>query len=181
MRAGTLLLYGLLALAIAVSAWLWAPAGRLVLSVLMGWTLLALAIIDWKTLILPDPLNACLALLAVIMIWQHAQADWLDHLIGGIIGGLVLLVIELFYRHVRKLDALGRGDAKLAAALGLWLGWQMMPFLFLIAAGAGLLAVLVYAGLLRRPITTETPLAFGPWISLSGWICWLARPLVLPA
>ena len=181
MRAGNLLLYGLLALAIAVSAWLYAPAGTLLLSLAMGWTLLALAIIDWKTFILPDPLNAFLALLAVVMIWQHAQADWLDHLIGGFIGGLVLLAIELFYRHVRRMDALGRGDAKLAAALGLWLGWQMLPFLFLIAAGTGLLAILIAAGLLRRPVTTETPIAFGPWIALSGWICWLARALVLSA
>ena len=67
--------------------------------------------------------------------------------------------------------------AKLAGALGLWLGWQGVPLLFLLAAGSGLIAVLIYSGLLRRKITGDTPIPFGPWIALSGWICWLLLPL----
>lgn len=181
MRAATLLLYGLLALAVAVSAWLFAPPGMLILTLAMGGVLLALAIIDWRTFILPDPLNLALAALGILMVWQHARTDWLDHLIGGAAGYLILLGLELFYRHVRGIDALGRGDAKLAGALGLWLAWQGLPLLLLIAAASGLVAVLVYAGLMRRQFTTNTPIAFGPWIALSGWICWLAGPVILPA
>lgn len=180
MRASELLLYGLSALAVTVSAWLFAPAGLLAASLLMGWTSLALAIIDWKTFILPDPLNALLAFIALPVIWMTAREAWLEHLLGAVVAGLTLLAIELYYRHVRRIDALGRGDAKLAAALGLWLGWTRLPEFFLIAAGSGLLAVLIAAMLGRRRIETGTRLAFGPWIALSGWICWLAGPL-LPA
>ncbi|HIG21226.1 A24 family peptidase [Henriciella sp.] len=180
-RALPLLIHGLLAAGIGVTAWLFAPPGMLLLTLAMGALLLTLASIDWRTFILPDPLNALLALLGLLMVWQNARPDWLDHLIGGAAGYLALLAVELFYRHVRGIDALGRGDAKLAGALGLWLGWQGLPFLFLIAAGSGLIAVLIYSGLLRRKIPGDTPIPFGPWIALSGWVCWLALPLFLPA
>lgn len=179
MRVLSILLHSLAGAAIAMSAWLLAPTGLFLLTLAMGAVLYALAVIDWRSFILPDPLNALLAVLGLVMVWQHAQDVWLDHLIGAAAGYLVLLAIELFYRHVRGVDALGRGDAKLAGALGIWLGWQGLPFLFLIAAASGLIAVLVYAGLMRRPVTTATPIAFGPWIALSGWICWLALPRVL--
>ncbi|RIJ28676.1 prepilin peptidase [Henriciella algicola] len=172
-RALPLFIHGLLAAGIGVTAWLFAPPGILLLTLAMGAVLLALASTDWRTFILPDPLNALLALLGLLMVWQHARSDWLDHLIGGAAAYLALLGIELFYRHVRGIDALGRGDAKLAGALGLWLGWQGLPFLFLIAAASGLIGVLIYSGLLRRKITGDTPVPFGPWIALSGWICWL--------
>ena len=176
-RALPFLTHGLLAIGVAVSAWLYAPPGMLLLTLAMGAVLLALASIDWRTFILPDPLNAFLALLGLVMIWQHARTDWPDHVIGGAAAYLALLCLELFYRHFRGVDALGRGDAKLAGALGLWLGWQGVPLLFLLAAGSGLIAVLIYSGLLRRKITGDTPIPFGPWIALSGWICWLLLPL----
>ncbi|WP_182482275.1 prepilin peptidase [Henriciella barbarensis] len=176
-RALPLLIHGLLALGVAISAWFYAPAGMLLLTLAMGAVLLALASIDWRTFILPDPLNALLALLGIFMIWQHARADWLDHVIGGAAAYLALLCLELFYRHVRGIDALGRGDAKLAGALGLWLGWQIVPLLFLLAAGSGLIAVLIYSGLFRRTIGADTPIPFGPWMALSGWICWLVAPV----
>ena len=117
-RALPLLIHGLLAAGIGVSAWLFAPPGMLLLTLAMGAVLLALASIDWRTFILPDPLNALLALLGLLMIWQHARADWLDHLTGAAAGYLALLGIELFYRHVRGIDALGRGDASRRPAGG---------------------------------------------------------------
>jgi prepilin signal peptidase PulO-like enzyme (type II secretory pathway) len=178
MRASHLLLYGLSALVIGISAWLFAPAGTFILSVLMGWTLLALAIIDWKYFILPDPLTGLLATFAIAMIWLVAREDWPAHFIGGLAGYLVLLAVEMFYRHARGLDALGRGDAKLAGALGLWLGWQLLPLLFLIAAGTGLIAVFQYGVIARQKLTTRHQIAFGPWIALAGWICWLAAPVL---
>ncbi|WP_084418510.1 prepilin peptidase [Henriciella litoralis] len=168
-------------LAIGLSAWAFAPPGTLALSIAMGATLLALAIIDWRTFILPDPLNLLLALLGLAMIWMVAREDWLHHLIGGVAGYLILLAVELFYRHVRGIDALGRGDAKLLGALGLWVGWTRLPDILLVAAGTGLIAALVASQLGDGGLKRDTPLAFGPWLALSGWICWLAGPLLVPA
>ena len=179
MTVRDILLLLLAGLAVSVSAWAFAPGGTLVLSLLMGWTLLALAVIDWRTFILPDPLNLLLAVLGAVMVWQTRPDAWADHLIGGAAGYLLLLGVELAYKHTRGREGLGRGDAKLLGALGLWLGWTRLPDLLLIASGLGLAAALVSSRLSGREMSGTTALAFGPWLALAGWICWLAGPLLV--
>lgn len=167
-------------LAVTVSAWAFAPARTLVLSLGMGWTLLALAVIDWRSFILPDPLNLLLAGLGALMVWLIQPDAWLDHAVGGTVGYLLLLGVELAYRGARGRDGLGRGDAKLVGALGLWVGWARLPDILLIGSALGLAAVLVSSRLSGRDMSSTTSLAFGPWLALAGWISWLAGPILVP-
>ena len=173
-----LLLIGFLA--VTASAWAFAPPGTLMLSLFMGWTLLALAVIDWHSFILPDPLNLLLAGLGGVMVWLTRPDAWLDHLLGGIIGYLLLLIIELAYRGTRGRDGLGRGDAKLLGALGLWVGWTRLPDILLLGSALGLAAALITSRLSGKKMSGTTTLAFGPWLALAGWISWLAGPLLVP-
>ena len=76
---------------------------------------------------------------------------------------------------------MGRGDAKLLGASGLWVGWTRLPDVLLIASLSGLLAALLYNRLLRHELSASTPVAFGPWLALAGWISWLSGPLFVPA
>lgn len=171
----------LCAIIIAISAWLFAPAGTLILSCLFGWTLLALAIIDFRSFILPDPLTLLAALLGAIMIAATRPGAWAEHLIGGVAGFTLLFAVELSYRHLRGREGLGRGDAKLLGALGLWTGWTRLPDILLIASLTGLIAALLASRISRESVSGTTPVAFGPWLALAGWISWLSGPLLVPA
>ena len=175
------LITGLLAVAVATSAWLFAPAGTFIVSCLFGWTLLALALIDLRTLILPDPLNLLAALLGIVMIATTRPHAWLDHLIGAAAGYLLLFGLEHLYRLLRKKDGLGRGDAKLLAVLGLWTGWMQLPDILLIASLAGMIAAIALSCFSRSKLSGATAIAFGPWLALAGWTSWLAGPLLAPA
>ena len=169
------------AIIIPVSAWLFAPEGTFILSCLFGWVLLALAVIDFRSLILPDPLTLAAALLGGLMVATTRPNAWLEHLIGGMAGYLVLFLVETVYLRMRGRDGLGRGDAKLLGVIGLWVGWTRLPDVLLMASLTGLLAALLANRLLKQDLSASTPVAFGPWLALAGWICWLSGPLLVPA
>lgn len=168
-----------LGLAIPIAAYFFAPSQTFILSCLMGWTLLALAAIDWRSFILPDVLNALLALLGGIMIVLYARDAWVDHVIGGLAGYGLLFAVETFYRLTRGRDGLGRGDAKLLGALGLWTGWVQLPDILLIASLTGLAGALTMSLIRKEQLSGTTALAFGPWLALAGWISWLSGPLLV--
>ncbi|MEQ8559269.1 MAG: A24 family peptidase [Henriciella sp.] len=166
-------------LLVALSAWAFAPDGTVILSCLFGWTLLALAAIDLRSFLLPDPLNLLAALLGVLMIWLTQPDAWAEHLIGGAAGYLVLLAVEFSYRFIRGRDGLGRGDAKLFGVLGLWVGWMRLPDILLVASLSGIVAAIVASRLGSGSLKGTTAIAFGPWLALAGWIAWLSGPLLV--
>ncbi|WP_300378375.1 A24 family peptidase [Henriciella sp.] len=168
-------------LLVALSAYAFAPAGTFILSCLFGWTLLALATTDLKHYILPDPLNLTAAGLGLIMIWLTQSASWAEHLIGGLAGFGVLFAVEVSYRLLRGQEGLGRGDAKLLGALGLWVGWTRLPDILLVASLTGLFAVLAVRCIGGPRLNRTSAVAFGPWLALAGWVAWLSGPLLVPA
>ncbi|MGD2133114.1 MAG: A24 family peptidase [Maricaulaceae bacterium] len=153
--------------------------GTFVLSCLLGWLLLALAAIDALTRILPNPLNFAVLALGALMVALTRPDAWLHHLIGGLAGYLILLCAELAYLHLRGRRGLGRGDAKLLGALGVWTGWISLPSILLIASLTGLAYTVIAERFSRRPLTGASSIAFGPWLAFAGWIVWLHGALVL--
>lgn len=142
----------------------------------LGWVLLALAVIDWRHLLLPDGLVLPLVPAGL------AVAVWLDpatlaaHLIGAAAGLATLTAVALAYHRLRGRDGLGFGDAKLFAAAGAWVGWQGLPSVLLLGALLGLAGTLVlHAG--RRPLGAATPVSFGSYLCLGLWLVWLYGPL----
>lgn len=162
---------------IGLAAALAAPADPLAtgLTALFGWLLLALAVIDLRTFLLPDILNLAVLCLGAIWLLALRPADWPLHVAGAAAGYGLLRLLEFFYRHVRGADGLGRGDAKLLGAIGLWVGIMALPFVLLIASLGGLAGALVQALIQRRKLTGRTEIAFGPWIALGGFLAWLAQ------
>ncbi|WP_162174819.1 prepilin peptidase [Hyphomonas oceanitis] len=159
-----------------LSAWLFAPPGTILLSLSFGALLIALAAVDIVTLRLPDALNFTVLIFGVIMVALTRPDLWPHHLIGAAVGYGALVALELAYKRLRGRDGLGRGDAKLLGAIGMWVAWPGLAPVLLVASLTGLVAALI-AGLAgKRPMASDTAIAFGPFIALAGWIVWLASP-----
>ncbi len=136
------------------------------LAALVGWVLLAAALVDRRTLLLPDLLTLPLIAAGLAAAGLRlAPASPLGSLAGALLGlGGTALLAEA-YRRLRGREGLGVGDAKLLAAAGAWLGPGSLPLVVLIGAAAALAAALL-TGAHRRP---QEPVPFGPWLALGFW------------
>jgi len=80
----------------------------------------------------------------------------------------VLWTIYHLFRLLTGKEGMGYGDFKLLAALGAWMGWQMLPLIVLLSSVVGAVVglVLMATGKLQR----DKPMPFGPFIAAAGWI-----------
>lgn len=166
------------ALLLAVWASLTVPEQLLWPTVLFGWALLTVALVDLKSLVIPNALTLPLGALglAAPLLWDRAAL--LDHAIGAAAGYPALTLVAVAYRRLRNRSGLGGGDARLLAAIGAWVAWQGLPTVVLCASLLGLCHALVLAAQGER-ITAARRLPFGPHLCLAGWLVWLYGPLVL--
>ncbi len=143
-------------------------------SLVLAFGLVYASVIDFDRRILPNPLTVGLIVvgLAAGAIFRSAELD--DRIIGAVAGYASLVLVEVTYRALRKRDGLGRGDAKLFAAGGAWLGWASLPAVMLVASMAALVVVIAWA-FIRRRLDARSPVAFGPFISLGIWAMWLLQ------
>ena len=141
----------------------------------LGWTLLALAWIDWLHLRLPDSLTLPLLLAGLAATWILQPEAIGAHALGAALGFLSLEALARIYRRLRGREGIGRGDAKLLGAAGAWLGWQALPWVVLLAALAGLALVL---GLRLRGVKLDaaSALPFGPCLAVAIWAVFLYLP-----
>lgn len=128
--------------------------------------LLLAAAIDRHHFCIPDPLSYLLLWLGLLhasVTGNETAAIW-----GALSGYLALWLLAWSYRQVRGYEGLGYGDMKLFAALGACCGWQALPW---IALGATLLALTAIVMLqLRGLMQGDSPLPFGPFLAIAGWI-----------
>lgn len=136
------------------------------LAALLGWVLLAAALVDRRTLLLPDLLTLPLIAAGLAAAGLHlAPASPLGALAGALLGFAGTALLAEAYRRLRGREGLGMGDAKLLAAAGAWLGPGSLPLVVSIGAAAALAAALA-TGAHRRP---QEPVPFGPWLALGFW------------
>jgi len=166
------------ALAVALSAALVFSGWLLWASCLFGWALLALAVIDWRDYLLPDGLTLPLVPTGLAVAWFAAREAMPDRLLGAFAGFAVFVLIAALYRRLRGRDGLGRGDAKLLAGLGAWVGCSGLPSVLLLAALAALASAFAQRAFGTK-LSAADPVAFGPYLAAAGWFVWLCGPLAL--
>lgn len=142
-----------------------------------GWLLLPLAWLDYRQYWLPHPLNAALAAGGFVCGLAGLAPDWTSRLVGAIAGFGMLWIVAASYRRLRGRDGMGGGDPLLLGAIGLWLGWQMLPLVLLIASGTGLAIALI---LQRRGRTLDgaTRFPLGTLLAGAAWPVALLSPLM---
>jgi leader peptidase (prepilin peptidase)/N-methyltransferase len=162
----------------ALWAFLTVPSGIvLIATLLLGWVLFLLAVIDAASFRLPNLITLATGLAGLAVTWLVSRDEIVAHIIGAAIGFAVLAGLALLYRRLRGHDGLGLGDAKLAAVAGAWLGWLALPSVILLAAVGGLILYGVAAAR-SGARTLSDPVPFGIPLGFAIWLVWLYGPLV---
>ena len=145
----------------------WEAGAMLVLT----WGLLAMSLIDADHQLLPDAIVLPLLWLGLIVNSFGLFTSLTDALWGAVAGYLVLWCVFWLFKLITGKEGMGYGDFKLLAMLGAWGGWQILPLTILLSSIVG--AVLGLILLRLRNVETSTPIPFGPYLALAGWIALL--------
>jgi leader peptidase (prepilin peptidase)/N-methyltransferase len=145
--------------------------------------MLAIAVIDARRFIIPDPLNAAGLALGLIHAVVQGEGDALNALALAVLRAAALalsfLALRWLYAFVRGRQGFGLGDVKLAAVAGAWLGWLMMPVAIEIAAVSALAVYATRRYLFGASLRATTRLPFGLFFAPAIWIGWLLESTVL--
>lgn len=139
----------------------------------LGFTgmLVALAGIDIDHQLLPDDLTLFLLWAGLFVSLFGVFVDPVSSIIGALAGYLSLWSIYHAFRLLTGKEGMGYGDFKLMAAMGAWMGWQMLPLIILLASLAGAVVGLALIAINRHK--KSQPMPFGPYIAAAGWIALL--------
>lgn len=162
------LLTGLMTMALTWHFGLEAALGG---AVLLTWALITLTMIDVDHQLLPDNITLPLLWLGLAFNLQGTFASLPDAVIGAIAGYLALWSVYWAFKLLTGKEGMGYGDFKLLAALGAWLGWQMLPVIILLSSVVG--AVVGIALMVLKQRGRDVPIPFGPYLAAAGWIALL--------
>jgi len=135
------------------------------------WALISLTMIDAKTQLLPDNITLPLLWLGILINTSSVYTDLESSVFGAIVGYLILWSIYKLFKAVTGKEGMGYGDFKLLAALGAWMGWQMLPQIILLSSLVG--AVIGIAMIVFTRHNKNIPIPFGPYLAIAGWIAFL--------
>ncbi len=161
-------------------AWHFGPSWSTAAALVLTWFLIALAVIDIDTQLLPDSMTLPLLWLGLLlplvlaMNGERLPVDLRTAVIGAMAGYLSLWSVYHLFKLLTGKEGMGYGDFKLLAALGAWLGWQMLLPLIIGAAGVGALVGLTSILLGKRG--KGVPMAFGPYLAAAGWLMLMWGP-----
>jgi|TARA_B100000315_G_scaffold40776_2_gene35599 leader peptidase (prepilin peptidase)/N-methyltransferase len=135
------------------------------------WVLIALAFIDLEHLLLPDRLTLPLLAVGLGVNAANGFTDVTSAVIGTAAGYGVLWIVFHGFRAITGKEGMGHGDFKLLAALGAWMGWQMLPLIVLLSAATGAIIGITLLILQRQQRGQQIP--FGPYLAGGGWLALL--------
>ncbi|MCD9030589.1 A24 family peptidase [Luteimonas sp. Y-2-2-4F] len=145
----------------------WQGFGAIVLTAF----LVALAGIDLRTQLLPDQLTLPLMWLGLIAAADNLYMPAKPALLGAIAGYVSLWSVWWLFKQVTGKEGMGHGDFKLLAALGAWCGLTGILPIVLLSAVTG--AIVGSIWLATRGRDRATPIPFGPYLAIAGWIVFM--------
>ena len=160
------------ALLSAAVAWKFGVHWYTAAALLLTWILVALTVIDFDHQLLPDDLTLPLMWVGLLLSLASSGAglpvDLRSSILGAVAGYLSLWGVFHLFKLLTGKEGMGYGDFKLFAALGAWMGWQMLPLIILLSAFTG--AVVGIALIVLRGRDRNIPIPFGPYLAAAGWI-----------
>ncbi len=133
-----------------------------------SWALITLTLIDFDHQLLPDNITLPLLWTGLIVNSSGLIVTLPDALWGAVAGYLSLWSVYWLFKLITGKEGMGYGDFKLLAALGAWLGWQTLPLIIMLSSLVG--AAVGLGLILLRGQDKNTPIPFGPYLAIAGWI-----------
>ena len=151
-----------------ICAWQFGYSWILIAAFILSWSLIAQSFIDFEHFILPDQINLPLLWLGLLISIPEMFCTSQDSIIGAAAGYLSLWSVYHLFKFLTGKEGMGYGDFKLLAVLGAWLGWQQLPLIIVLSSLLGSLIGSVL--ILRNRSSLSTPIPFGPYLALAGWL-----------
>lgn len=152
-------------------AWKFGVSWQTLAALLFTWICISLTFIDIDYHLLPDQLTLTLLWLGLLFSISTVFCSSQDAIIGAVAGYLIFALTQYLFERVTGKTGMGQGDYKLLAALGAYLGWQMLPLIILLASLSGVIFTLTQMAIKRN--FKSVPLPFGPYLALAGWVALL--------
>lgn len=152
----------------AYAAWHFGPTMQAAGALVLIWALIALSAIDLDTQLLPDSLTLPLLWLGLGFNLWTTYADLPSAVVGTMLGYLALWSVFWLFKLATGKEGMGYGDFKLLAALGAWLGWQMLPAIILLSSIVG--AIVGITLIIAARHGRNVPIPFGPYLAAAGGI-----------
>ena len=137
-------------------------------SIIFCCSLIVLTTIDHRHQLLPDQITLPLLWLGLLVNLDNLFTSTSHAILGAVLGYLSLWVVFWLFKLTTGKEGMGYGDFKLSAALGAWLGWQMVPIIIFLSSATA--AVVGIGAILFAGRDKGAPMAFGPFLCLYGWI-----------
>tara|TARA_B110000438_G_scaffold36383_1_gene36131 strand:+ start:30 stop:587 length:558 start_codon:yes stop_codon:yes gene_type:complete len=153
---------------VAVTAYYYSGQIGVLYAVFFTLMLIALAGIDAREKLLPDQMTLPLLWVGLIANLNGFFVPLPDAVLGTIAGYLALWSVYWLFKLMTGKEGMGYGDFKLLAALGAWLGWQMLPLVILLSSIVGALVGIFMIILGGKDRNVQIP--FGPFLAAAGWI-----------
>ena len=151
-----------------VVAYSFGATEQALLYIVITWALVALTFIDIDHMLLPDQLTLPLVWLALIAAVAGITITPSDAIMGAAFGYLSLWSVFWLFKLLTGKEGMGYGDFKLLALFGALLGWQSLLTIILLSSVVG--AIIGIALLSIQGKDKATPIPFGPYLAIAGWI-----------
>ena len=165
---------GLAAAAVSIVA---APGVGGFLGAALALLMLAIAIVDYRHLLIPNELTAATLALAIINAALAAVPSAIESVAVALLRGSVTMLffwsLRWLYGRLRGREGLGLGDVKLAFVAGAWLDWPAIPVAVEIAAFGALATYGAWRVAGKSPISPTSRLPFGLFFAPAIWLAWL--------
>jgi leader peptidase (prepilin peptidase)/N-methyltransferase len=132
------------------------------------WAMIALTFIDLDMQLLPDTITLPLLWIGLLFNLGNGFIDIRSAIIGSVAGYLILWTVYWCFKLITGKEGMGYGDFKLLAAIGAWLGWQMLPLVILFSSFVGGIIGIFLIILKKHQRSTTIP--FGPYLAGGGLI-----------
>lgn len=142
----------------------WQTLGGLILV----WALIALAFIDFDTSLLPDSITLPLIWLGLLFNITANFTPLPQAVVGAVAGYLILWSIYWLFKLATGKEGMGYGDFKLLAAIGAWLGWELLPVTILLSSVVGTIVGIGMIVLIKHD--RRVPIPFGPYLAGGGLV-----------
>lgn len=162
------LVEALTAILSGLAAWHFGFGGLLFAVLVFVWAMIVLTFIDLNTQLLPDSITQPLLWTGLIVNLNNGFTDVHSAVVGAVAGYLTLWSVYWLFRLLTGKEGMGYGDFKLLAAIGAWLGWQLLPLVILFSSVVG--AVVGTVLILSAGHSKNMTLPFGPYLAGGGLI-----------